>query len=174
MSYAVASRPSYSYRPSRTQRSASERRRDALQVVDPHNPTPEAASLADFLRVLDNLTLIPHIRIDLRRGRVSVDKRECHLADREYALLAYLAAHAGTVVSRSELRHTVWHDADVDAHSRTIDVHVRRLRAKTGQPGLITTVRGRGYRLNAGRGVDVLGADQPARPAARRVLVASR
>jgi DNA-binding response OmpR family regulator len=61
-------------------------------------------------------------------------------------VLAVLAARQGTAVSRQQLMDEVWGDAYL-AVSRSLDVHLTQLRAKLDRPGLITTIRGFGYRL---------------------------
>ncbi|KFD44290.1 hypothetical protein IU11_03725 [Cellulosimicrobium sp. MM] len=70
------------------------------------------------------------------------------LTFRELELLSYLARTAHRVVTRAELLETVWADHEVASGSRTIDVHVRRLREKLGLEHVITTVRGLGYRFD--------------------------
>mgnify|MGYP003622708592 CR=1 FL=1 len=62
---------------------------------------------------------------------------------------AHLAANADRVVSRDELFATVWSDRGLDADSRTVDAHIKRLRAKLDAPDLVSTVRGEGYRFNS-------------------------
>ena len=73
------------------------------------------------------------------------------LTAREYALLEYLAHHAGSVVSRADIAEHVW-DEHYDPLSNVIDVYVQRLRRKVDLPGqesLIRTRRGEGYQLRA-------------------------
>jgi DNA-binding response OmpR family regulator len=70
------------------------------------------------------------------------------LSDKEFAVLEYLAVRAGQAVTRSELIEHCW-DAAADPMSNVVDVVIRRLRRKLGEPELIHTVRGRGYRLAA-------------------------
>lgn len=73
------------------------------------------------------------------------------LTAREFDLLSYLADRRGKVVSRSELLENVW-GADYEGGPRTIDIHVRRLRAKLGPELDIVTFRRSGYRLGAPSG----------------------
>jgi two-component system alkaline phosphatase synthesis response regulator PhoP len=69
------------------------------------------------------------------------------LTPREFELLAFLARHPGRVLSREELLRKVW-GYDYVGETRTVDVHVRRLRAKLGDKGkLIQTVTGSGYKF---------------------------
>jgi two-component system copper resistance phosphate regulon response regulator CusR len=75
------------------------------------------------------------------------------LTTTEYALLEYLARHAGTVLGRAEISAHVW-DENYDPLSNVIDVYVARLRRKLDRPGLVPmlhTVRGAGYTLDPGR-----------------------
>jgi hypothetical protein len=70
------------------------------------------------------------------------------LTRREYGLLLFLADHPGRVYTRPQLLRAVW-DQDLVSGVRTVDVHVRRIRAKLGADGpLIGTVHGVGYRLD--------------------------
>ena len=94
----------------------------------------------------DVLTIGP-IRIDRAAHRVAVDGREVELTPTEYKLLFTLAERRGRVQARAHLLETVW-EAAPDIQTRTVDMHVQRLRAKLGVAGeLIETVRGFGYRL---------------------------
>ena len=67
------------------------------------------------------------------------------LTAKEFELLEVLVTRPGAAVSRQQLMDAVWGDAYV-AISRTLDVHMTGLRAKLGRPGLISTIRGYGYR----------------------------
>jgi hypothetical protein len=88
--------------------------------------------------------------------RAELDGTPLALTRREYDLLLFLAEHPGQVFTRVQLLRTVWQQAFVSGQ-RTIDVHVRRLRAKLGERGPeITTVRGVGYRLDAPDRVTVI------------------
>ena len=82
---------------------------------------------------------------------MSVDGRAIELTPTEYRLLLILAERRGRVQGRALLLETVW-EAAPDIQTRTVDMHVQRLRTKLGEAGeLIETVRGFGYRLRAGR-----------------------
>ena len=94
----------------------------------------------------DTLSAGP-IRIDRAAHRVSVDGQEVELTPTEYKLLLTLAERRGRVQARGHLLETVW-EAAPDIQTRTVDMHVQRLRAKLGPAGeMIETVRGFGYRL---------------------------
>ncbi|MHB1225079.1 MAG: response regulator [Gemmatimonadaceae bacterium] len=89
------------------------------------------------------------VTIDRSAHRVRVDDEEVELTPTEYRLLLTLAERRGRVQDRAQLLETVW-DAAPDIQTRTVDMHVQRLRAKLGTAGeLIETVRGFGYRLRA-------------------------
>lgn len=90
------------------------------------------------------------LEVDLARRRASLDGRPLPLKRREFDLLAYLARNAGIVLSRSRLLANVWDD-ELENHSRTVDVHVRRVRrhleAGRSERRYLHTVRGAGYVL---------------------------
>ena len=97
----------------------------------------------------DTLVVGP-IEIDRGAHRVRVDDRDIELTATEYKLLLVLAERRGRVQDRAKLLESVW-DAAADVQTRTVDMHVQRLRAKLGAAGdLLETVRGFGYRLRAG------------------------
>jgi two-component system, OmpR family, phosphate regulon response regulator PhoB len=87
------------------------------------------------------------LRIDTTAHRVTVDSREVDLTPTEFKLLLLLAERKGRVQPRNLLLEIVW-EAAPDIQTRTVDMHVQRLRAKLGDAGdLIETVRGFGYRI---------------------------
>ena len=73
----------------------------------------------------------PGLLLDHEQRRVIVDGVEVALTFQEFELLAFLAGHPATVFSRSDLLRKVW-QRDFTADSRTVDVHVSRLRRKLG------------------------------------------
>jgi two-component system phosphate regulon response regulator PhoB len=94
----------------------------------------------------DKLQLGP-IEIDLGAHQVRVDGVPVELTPTEFKLLLTLAERRGRVQGRAHLLETVW-EAAPDIQTRTVDMHVQRLRAKLGVAGdMIETVRGFGYRL---------------------------
>jgi hypothetical protein len=97
------------------------------------------------------------LMIDLANRRVSVDGQPLRLAYREFALFAHLAAQPRRTLSRTTLLHSVWSDGRAACEpisERTVDTHIRRLRAKLGaHAGVLTTVRGHGYRFDPGADV---------------------
>jgi DNA-binding response OmpR family regulator len=94
------------------------------------------------------------LTLDVGRHRVTLAGRELTLTPKEFDLLHVLLAAAGRALSREALLNRVWGYARADEiESRTVDVHVRRLRAKLEVEGRrIATVKGVGYRLDVGEG----------------------
>jgi len=87
------------------------------------------------------------LRMDPLAREASPAGRKLVLTPREFDLLSFLARHPGRVVSREELLRKVW-GYDYVGETRTVDVHIRRLRAKLGAgTRLIETVTGAGYKL---------------------------
>lgn len=81
---------------------------------------------------------------------VRCEGREVRLTRKEFALLSELARNAGRVMGRETLLDRVW-GLSYFGDSRTLDVHIRRLRQKLGNASLIETITGIGYRLRAPR-----------------------
>jgi DNA-binding response OmpR family regulator len=84
--------------------------------------------------------------VDRDRREAAIDGRVVDLTAKEFDLLAVLAEEPGRVVPRQELFARVWDPVWVGT-GKTLDVHVASLRRKVGDPSLIETVRGVGYRL---------------------------
>jgi DNA-binding response OmpR family regulator len=85
------------------------------------------------------------VELDLRTRTARVGDREVELTAREFTLAETLLRHPGQVLSREQLLSNVW-GYDFDPGSNIVDVYVGYLRRKLGD-GVITTVRGMGYRL---------------------------
>jgi DNA-binding response OmpR family regulator len=101
------------------------------------------------------------LTIDRYNREVRIDSERVRLTYREFELLCYLAALPRRPVSRAELMREVWQDQAPGGHVslRTVDTHVRRLRAKLGPHArVLTTIRGRGYRFDPGADVQYLAA----------------
>ena len=94
--------------------------------------------------------------VDLTRHKIFVDGTNAELTYKEFELLNYLIQNEGETITRREIVDAIWADEQDDApNDRTIDVHIRRLRAKIeGYEDIIRTVRGGGYRFD--RHPDVL------------------
>lgn len=95
---------------------------------------------------------LPGGLIDLARREVRFDDgRRAELSEREVELLRYLAGNSGRAVSREEILANVWRIAPEGVTTRTIDMHVARLREKLADnpdcPSVLLTVRGKGYKF---------------------------
>jgi two-component system phosphate regulon response regulator PhoB len=89
------------------------------------------------------------VSIERSGHRVVVEGKEIELTATEYKLLLTLVERRGRVQTRPQLLETVW-EAQPDIQTRTVDMHVQRLRTKLGPAGeLIETVRGFGYRFRS-------------------------
>jgi DNA-binding response OmpR family regulator len=86
------------------------------------------------------------IVVDRDGQEVRIEGRNVPLTAKEFALLAYLCERRGRVFSREHLLERVW-GSHYAVGSRTVDIHVRRLRAKLGSALPLETLRGRGYKL---------------------------
>lgn len=112
----------------------------------------------------------PRVVIDLATSEVRLRGAPVHLTSKEFGLLALLARFAGTIITREVLYQVVWGDAAIATSSRTLDVHIRRVRQKLGLHTQIVTVRARGFLFHASSDLLLHGADdgkpREARPAA--------
>ena len=123
-------------------------------MVKPFSPKELAARVAALLRRLERPkageSLLRHgpLTIDIARHQVRMDDEEVRLTAKEFLLLRYLIEHRGRVLSRDRLLTDVW-GYQYTGGTRTVDVHVRRLREKI--PWLstaITTIKQFGYKLD--------------------------
>jgi two-component system OmpR family response regulator len=108
-----------------------------------------AARIAALARRANAVVDAGPLRIDRVARSVSRSGRPLDLLPREYAILSHLLDSHGAVVTRAELRRTVW-QREFDSGTNVIEVHVSRLRRKldaAGEVPLLLTERGRGYRL---------------------------
>lgn len=126
-------------------------------LTKPFSPPELALRVAALLRRLGSpavtggstLAADP-IVIDRSAHRASVDGTELELTATEYRLLLTLVERRGRVQSRPQLLESVW-EAHPEIQTRTVDMHIQRLRSKLGKHGdLIETVRGFGYRFRGG------------------------
>jgi len=101
----------------------------------------------------DTRIRVGSVVIDDAAYSAHVNGHPLNLTYKEFELLKFLAQHAGRVFTRAQLLSEVW-GYDYYGGTRTVDVHVRRLRAKLGadHEHLITTVRNVGYSFTTGRG----------------------
>src|SRR5262245_22545474 len=124
-------------------------------IVKPFSPKEVVARVRAVLRRARPVTegaalVIGQLVIDVARHTVRVDGGPIPLTPKEFDLLRTLAEARGRVLSRELLLDRVWgYTAAEEIESRTVDVHVRRLRMKLGREGRrIVTVKGVGYRLD--------------------------
>jgi len=123
-------------------------------LTKPFSPQELVLRVAAILRRVkagreesEDVKQIGPLKIETTAHRVTVDGREIDLTPTEFKLLLLLAERKGRVQPRNLLLETVW-EAAPDIQTRTVDMHVQRLRAKLGPAGdLIETVRGFGYRI---------------------------
>ena len=119
-------------------------------LTKPFSPQELVLRVGAILRRLgtvgpSNVLSVGPIAIDRDEHRVTVDGRALDLTATEYKLLLLLAERRGRVQGRALLLETVW-EAAPDIQTRTVDMHIQRLRTKLGTAGdLIETVRGFGY-----------------------------
>jgi DNA-binding response OmpR family regulator len=123
-------------------------------LLTPHNPR-ELLSRIQLLLWKNNrvdaeqLLKVGHLVIDLANYTVAIEGGPLELTYKEYELLRFLVAHRGRVFTREALLNQVW-GYDYYGGTRTVDVHIRRIRAKLGPPyeDMVETVRNVGYRFN--------------------------
>jgi len=102
--------------------------------------------------------------IDISRKRLVLDNESVGLTYKEFELLQYLVLREGRTIDRAELISSLWKAGDEDEvpNERTIDVHVRRLRAKLGRyEDIVRTVRGVGYRFDRHADVSIRHSSTP-------------
>ena len=125
-------------------------------ITKPFSPRELLARIQAVLRrrapeVTEDAVEIGGLRVEPSSHRASAAGKPISLGPTVFRLLHFLITHPERVHSRSQLLDQVWGD-HVFVEERTVDVHVRRLRAAlepTGLDSLIQTVRGSGYRLSA-------------------------
>ncbi|MEI8231429.1 MAG: winged helix-turn-helix domain-containing protein [Actinomycetes bacterium] len=99
----------------------------------------------------DNEDAAKGVVIDVRRHKIFLDGLNAELTYKEFELLKVLVENEGVTISRDELISKLWGEVDDSSvFGRTIDVHIRRLRAKiAGYEDIVRTIRGSGYRFDA-------------------------
>ncbi len=122
-------------------------------ITKPFSPQELLARIRAVLRrrapeQVGDSVQIGALMLDAGAHRVSYEGQELKLGPTEFRLLHYLMKHAERVHSRAQLLDKIWGD-HVYIEERTVDVHIKRLRAALGSAGaLIETVRGSGYRIS--------------------------
>jgi DNA-binding response OmpR family regulator len=126
-------------------------------ITKPFSPKEALARVRAVLRRSERADSTPEaladgaLRVDVAARRVGVDGRDLSLTRKEFDLLVELMRQRGRVLTRERLLETVW-GYDYPGETRTVDVHVRRLRQKLGSPvdDRVETVVGVGYRYRSG------------------------
>ena len=124
-------------------------------MVKPYSPNEMIARVQAILRrshpeIAAEVLEYSDIHMDLARHRVSRNDQAIHLGPTEFRLLRVLMERPGRVFSREQLLDRAW-GRDVYVESRTVDVHIRRLRKALNIKGLkdiVRTVRGAGYAID--------------------------
>jgi two-component system response regulator RegX3 len=128
-------------------------------VTKPYSARELVARIRAVLRrrgdaepVYDGVLSAGPVRMDVERHVVTVDGEQVALPLKEFDLLEFLMRNAGRVLTRGQLIDRVW-GSDYVGDTKTLDVHVKRLRAKVepdpANPTYLLTVRGLGYKLEA-------------------------
>jgi two-component system phosphate regulon response regulator PhoB len=124
-------------------------------MVKPYSPNEMIARVRAVLRrshpeITSEALQYSDIRMDLARHRVSRNDQAIHLGPTEFRLLRVLMERPGRVFSREQLLDRAW-GREIYVESRTVDVHIRRLRKALNIKGftdIIRTVRGAGYAID--------------------------
>jgi two-component system response regulator RegX3 len=127
-------------------------------ITKPYSTRELLARIRAVLRrksadVADDSVLVFHgIRLDSERHHVTVGGESVSLPLKEFELLELLMVNAGRVLTRGQIIDRVW-GSDYFGDTKTLDVHIKRLRSKIekvpSEPTIIVTVRGLGYRFEA-------------------------
>ncbi|MHC4482938.1 MAG: winged helix-turn-helix domain-containing protein, partial [Planctomycetota bacterium] len=88
--------------------------------------------------------------VDMAALKIKRDEKEIEITRREAQIIQYFAANPNRVISREELYKEVWDETMTELGTRTMDMHIAKLRSKiepdTAEPRIIITVRGAGYK----------------------------
>jgi two-component system response regulator RegX3 len=127
-------------------------------VTKPYSPRELLARIRAVLRRGQDVELLPDtleagpVRMDVERHVVTVNGDEIRLPLKEFELLEMLLRNTGRVLTRGQLIDRIW-GADYVGDTKTLDVHVKRLRSKLekdpSNPQHLVTVRGLGYKFEA-------------------------
>lgn len=127
----------------------------SLVGLDKSEILPKDYSLDDLAEKISSLISTSakkdnNVEIDLKAGVIRKDGRESRLLAKEIKILKYFYKHSNEIVSREQLLTEVWTKNNKET-TRTLDVHISRLRQKLGEIGdaqqVIQTVRGIGYKF---------------------------
>ena len=94
------------------------------------------------------------LAVDINVLKIGLDGKLTDISKRESQIIQFFAANPNRIVSRDELYEKVWGDSMFEIETRTVDMHIAKLRAKieqnTAEPAIIKTVRGAGYIYETG------------------------
>ena len=102
-----------------------------------------------------NILIYNNLKVDLQKHLVFLDNKEIICTNKEFDILTYLLQRKGQAVSRDDLLTFLWGDNNSDYESRTIDVHIKSLRAKLNDNdgSIIQTIYGIGYKIGIWKNV---------------------
>jgi len=133
-------------------------------VTKPFSLEELLARIQAVLRRMDPARSVGHrfqfadLSIDVAAQTAWRDTEQIALSKREASLIQYFAAHTNRVVTRKELFEKVWQDQMTELGTRTVDMHIAKLRSKIEQdssdPQVIKTVRGAGYKYENSTGAE--------------------
>lgn len=124
-------------------------------LVKPFDPNELMARIRAVLRrtnpMLESLEIIefPLLKINPIQYKATSDNKDIVLTPKEMELLYFLALHSNQVFTRQQLLEKVW-SVDFEGDPRTVDVHIKRIREKLGEPASywnVKTIRGVGYKF---------------------------
>jgi len=103
----------------------------------------------DPQRAVGQKFLLAEVEVDIAVLKAKVGKNEIEISGREAQIIQYFAANPNRIISRDELYERVWGDSMTEIETRTVDMHIAKLRGKIEadhtDPKIIKTVRGAGY-----------------------------
>jgi len=122
-------------------------------IVKPIKPRALVSRIASYFRKetvskKNSVISINDLVIDKQSYTVSVGEKKITLAKKEFELLYFLCQHPNKIFNRDDILKRVW-GTDVYVVSRTVDVHIRKIREKVGEH-YISTVKGIGYKFETG------------------------
>jgi two-component system alkaline phosphatase synthesis response regulator PhoP len=122
-------------------------------IVKPIKPRALVSRIASYFRKestskKNSAIIINDLTIDKQSYTVAVGERKITLAKKEFELLYFLCQHPNKIFNRDDILKRVW-GTDVYVVSRTVDVHIRKIREKVGEH-YISTVKGIGYKFETG------------------------
>ncbi|MFA5423817.1 MAG: response regulator transcription factor [Phycisphaerae bacterium] len=104
----------------------------------------------DPARAVGSIFRFAELDVDISALKVKRGREDIEISKREAQIIQFFAANPNRVISRDELYEKVWQDTMTDLGTRTIDMHIAKLRAKIerdlAEPKIIKTVRGAGYK----------------------------